>query len=101
MDTLGILCWTGVPGAALTLYAYLSADAEMAHVEAGEYGPEDAAALSRLRGIATFFLYFSVASFVVQTMLFNNGFYTAYADLIARVAMRIADLGGGSVPPVP
>lgn len=95
LDALGIFCWTGVPGAALTLYAYLSSDAEMARIEAGEYSPDDAAALSRLRSISTFFLYFSVVSFLIQTALFTRGFYNEYADLIARVVMRLADLIGG------
>ena len=95
LDALGIFCWTGVPGAALTLYAYLASDAEMAHIEAGEYSPDDAAALSRLRSISTFFLYFSVVSFIIQTTLFARGFYNDYADLIARGVMRLWDLFGG------
>lgn len=98
LDALGIFCWTGVPGAALTLYAYLASDAEMAHIEAGEYSPEDAAVLSRLRSIATFFLYFSVVSFLVQTTLFARGFYNEYADLVARVVMRLWDTFGAAPP---
>ncbi len=97
LDALGIFCWTGVPGAALTLFAYLASDAEMAHIEAGEYSPDDAAALSRLRSVSTFFLYFSVVSFIIQTTLFARGFYNDYADLIARGVMRLWDLFGGGV----
>lgn len=88
LDILGITCFTGVLGAALTLYAYLSADAEMARIEAGEYSAEAAAQLSRLRSVATTFLYFSVVSFLIQTALFQNGFYTQMVELISRVVLR-------------
>ena len=90
LDILGITCFTGVLGAALTLYAYLYADAEMAHIEAGEYSAEAAAQLSRLRSLATTFLYFSVVSFLIQTALFSNGFYTQMAELVSRVLLRAA-----------
>ena len=77
LDLLGIPCWTGVPGAILTLWAYLSADAEMARIEAGTYSGEDAARLLRLRSIATWALYFCVASFLGQAWLLSTQFYTS------------------------
>lgn len=77
LDLLGILCWTGVPGAVLTLWAYLSADAEMARIEAGTYSGEDAARLLRLRSIATWALYFCVLSFLGQAWLLSTSFYTS------------------------
>ena len=40
---LGIPCWTSVPGAVLTLWAWLSTDAELPRIEAGAYSQNDAA----------------------------------------------------------
>jgi hypothetical protein len=75
LDLLGIPCWTGVPGAALTLWAYLQADAEMARIEAGAYAGEDAARLLRLRTVSTWALYFCVVSFLVQAWLLSTPYY--------------------------
>ncbi|MEC8422981.1 MAG: hypothetical protein VX000_04340 [Myxococcota bacterium] len=94
LDLLGIPCWTGVPGAVLTLWAYLQADAEMARIDAGVYAGEDAASLLRLRSIATWSLYFCVASFLVQAWLLSTPFYAGLlgglADAIARGVARLS-----------
>lgn len=93
LDLLGIPCWTGVPGAVLTLWAYLQADAEMARIDAGVYAGEDAARLLRLRSISTWALYFCVVSFLVQAWLLSTPFYAgllgALADAIARGVARL------------
>lgn len=75
LDLLGVLCWTGVPGAALTLWAWLQADGEMARVEAGEYSSEDAASMMRLRSMSGWLLAFCVVSLLVQAMLLSTSFY--------------------------
>lgn len=77
MDLLGILCFTGVPGALLTLWAWLSADGEVPRIEAGTYLPEDAARLLQLRRIALWALVYSVASLIVQAWLLGTDFYEA------------------------
>ena len=84
LDLLGIPCWTGVPGAVLTLWAYLQADAEMARIDAGMYGGEDAARLLRLRSISTWALYFCVVSFLLQAWLLSTSFYTAMLGTLAE-----------------
>jgi hypothetical protein len=92
LDLLGILCWTGVPGAVLTLWAYLSADAEMARIEAGTYSGEDAARLLRLRSIATTALYFCVLSFLGQAWLLSTSFYTSLITTIWSAIVRVLGL---------
>jgi hypothetical protein len=84
LDLLGIPCWTGVPGAVLTLWAYLQADAEMARIDAGVYAGEDAARLLRLRSISTWALYFCVVSFLVQAWLLSTPFYTGLLGALAE-----------------
>lgn len=76
LDLLGVLCWTGVPGAAITLWAWLQADGEMARVEAGEYSSEDAAAMMRLRSMSGWLLGFCVLSLLVQAYLLTTSFYS-------------------------
>lgn len=76
LNVLGVPCWTGVPGAALTLWAWLQADGEMARVAAGEYSSEDAAALMRLRTLSGWLLGFCVLSLLVQAFLLSTSFYT-------------------------
>src|SRR5205085_2996363 len=49
LDLLGIPFWTGVPGAVLTLWAWLATDAEVARIEAGDYAHTDAARLLTVR----------------------------------------------------
>jgi hypothetical protein len=94
LDLLGVPCWTGVPGAALTLWAWLSADGEMARVEAGAYSSEDAAALMRLRLLSGWLLGFCVLSLAVQVYLLTTPFYnTLWAELLRWAA------GGGDAAP--
>ena len=93
LDLLGIPCWTGVPGAVLTLWAYLQTDAEMARIDAGVYAGEDAARLLRLRSISTWALYFCVVSFLIQAWLLSTPFYAgllgALADAISSGVSRL------------
>ncbi|MFT4975729.1 MAG: hypothetical protein ACI8S6_001622 [Myxococcota bacterium] len=82
MDLLGVLCWTGVPGAALTLWAWLQADGEMARVEAGEYSSEDAASLMRLRTLSGWLLGFCIVSLMAQAYLLTTSFYSMLFSLL-------------------
>jgi hypothetical protein len=75
LDVLGIPCWTGVPGALLTLWAWLATDAEVARIEAGDYAHEDATRLLTLRRVTFWALMLSVISLVLQTGLLSTPFY--------------------------
>jgi len=95
LDLLGIPCWTGVPGAVLTLWAYLQADAEMARIDAGMYGGEDAARLLRLRSISTWTLYFCVVSFLVQAWLLSTSLYAGFiGSVVETLVSGLARLSG-------
>lgn len=77
-NLLGIPCGVGVPGGALTLWAYLAADAELGRVEDGLYGEEDALAVQRARSWAGWALVFCVVSFVLQVFLLMSEPYQAW-----------------------
>ena len=78
LDVLAIPLWTGVPGALMTLWAWLRADAEVRQVEEGRYSDEDARELLRLRRISMVALIFVLASFAVQIWLFTKPAYTNF-----------------------
>lgn len=89
---LGIPCCTGVPGAILTMWAWLVADEQMARVENGEFGADDAATIMRLRAVARGAMVVCVVSLIIQIFLLSTPFYEALwqqvAGLIARVTGR-------------
>ncbi len=87
LDLLAIPLWTGVPGALLTLWAWLRADAEAGRFEEGRYGEEDSAALLRLRWIARAALIFIVLSFVLQIWLLSQ---PAYIELYRGLLVESA-----------
>jgi len=72
---LGIPCWTSVPGAGLTLWAWMATDAEMSRIEAGTTTPEDAAQLMELRRLATGALILCVGTLIIQIILLGTTFY--------------------------
>jgi hypothetical protein len=87
LDLLGITCFTGVPGAFLTLLAYLMADGEVAQVKAGRYpeGPS-ASRMLRLRTVSAWAMVFTILSFVAQIALFWGGFYDVfYRPVLVRL----------------
>jgi len=90
LDLLGITCFTGVPGAALTLVAYLQADAEQALVDAGRY-PSDqhVSRLRRVRRVALWLMVFTLVSLALQVVLFvGTNFYTGtLLPLVERLLM--------------
>lgn len=73
LDILGILCWTSVPGAILTLYVWLSTDTDANPEE--RHSADELAQLGRLRKIATWALIFCVASLMAQIFLLSTSFY--------------------------
>jgi hypothetical protein len=72
---LGVPCWTSVPGAVLSLWAWLSTDAELPRIEAGEYSAEDAGKLLQLRRLASGTLVLCVVTLILQIFLLNTRFY--------------------------
>ena len=76
LDVMGVLCWTGVPGAAITLWAWLQADGEMERIEKGEYSSDDAALLIQARRQASLLLAFCLLSLIFQAYLLTTSFYT-------------------------
>lgn len=88
LDLLGVTCFTGVPGALLTLWAYLSADAEQALVDAGRY-PEGAMVrrLGRLRAVALWAMVLTITLLVVQIVLFTTTDF--YGMLLLPVVDRL------------
>ena len=90
LDLLGITCFTGVPGALLTLVVYLQADAEQALVDAGRYpSPEAIARLVRIRRVALWMMVFTLISLALQVVLFvGTDFYTGTVlPLVDRLLM--------------
>ena len=90
LDLLGITCFTGVPGAILTLVAYLQADAEQALVDAGRYASErHAVRLKRIRQLALWMMVFTLVSLAIQVVLFaTTDFYTGtLLPLVERLLM--------------
>ena len=75
MNLLGVPCWTGVPGAALTLWAWLRIDGESAAIDAGAYSAEDARRLRQLRTVAAWNLGLCVLSLLLQAWLLTTSFY--------------------------
>ena len=93
LNLLAVPCCTGVPGAVLTLWAYVLADGETARIQAGQYTSEDAARLLRLQRLSTWMLYFCVVSFLAQVWLLSNASYLGYLswclELIINAFMRV------------
>lgn len=75
LNACGITCFTGVPGAALTLWAWQLAEEERARVESGALPAERGGPVGRARSAAFGMLIFVAASLVAQIFLFTQGFY--------------------------
>lgn len=75
LDGLGIFCWTTVPGAVLTIWAWLIADGQMALVEAGQLEEKDANRVILARRVAGAALAGCVLSMIMQLWLLSTNFY--------------------------
>jgi len=93
LDTIGLL-FTVIPGAAVTLWAWLSADAEAERIEAGTYDEAAAAAVVGIRNVARWAMVFVVVCLVVQATMLHRGTYdllwATLIDLASRVWDRLA-----------
>ena len=75
LNVLGIPCWTSVPGALLTLWAWLATDTDAALSSDEHMSSTDTEHLARLRKRATATLIFCVAALLVQIILLSTTFY--------------------------
>lgn len=82
LNLFGVLCWTGVPGAALTLWAWLLADAEANRALSGAFSAEDEIRVVRYRSWAAWNLGFCVLSLVLQTVMMTT---PLYEEILARL----------------
>lgn len=76
LSVLGIPCWTGVPGAALTLWAYSLADGALS--DGATAAPDELARVAALRRVAVGGLVFAGASFLVQAWLLSQPAYASF-----------------------
>lgn len=93
LDLAGLLL-TVVPGAAVTLWAWLAADDEVARMEHGGYDDAAAAAVLGLRMVARGVMLLCIACLLLQAWLLHRGFYNgAWAvllDLVSRLGAASA-----------
>ncbi|RME23828.1 MAG: hypothetical protein D6798_12700 [Deltaproteobacteria bacterium] len=93
LDLVGLL-FTVIPGAIVTLWTWLSADAEAERIEAGTYDEAAAAAVIGVRSVARWAMVFVVVCLVVQATMLHRGYYdllwATFIDLASRVWDRLA-----------
>ena len=95
LNFLGVLCFTGVPGAILTLVGWQLADEEVARAEAGVVPKEQLPRARRARDFAFGQLVFVVLSLTAQVALFTLGVYDAlFEAVVALFGGVFGGLGG-------
>ena len=82
LDGLGLLCWTTVPGALLTIWAWLAADELMALVDADQVDEPDAGRERSDRRVAGLALGLTALSMILQLWLLSTDFYRVIFGLI-------------------
>ena len=76
LNVLGIPCWTSVPGAILTLWAWFATDPENVALDAAGMAPAERDRLHRLRRRAHATLAVCVAALILQIILLSTAFYS-------------------------
>ena len=76
LNVLGIPCWTSVPGAVLTLWAWFATDPENVELNAAGMTPEERDWLQRLRRRANATLALCIAALILQIILLSTAFYS-------------------------
>ncbi len=90
LDLLAIPCFTGVPGAVLTLWAYLLTEGEVALVHAGRYASDvEAARLLRLRRLTVWAMVYTIISFIVQILFFVTSVYDLLLMQVNELLQRM------------
>ncbi len=85
LNLFGIFCFTGVPGAILSLVAWQLADEEVARAEAGVLPKEQLPRARRARNFAFGQLTFVMLSLAAQLVLFSAGVYDALFEAAVGV----------------
>jgi len=85
LNLLGITCFTGVPGAALTLWAWSRADDEMARVANGALPAERATEVAALRNHCFGWMVFATMSLAAQLLLIGTGSYGPLFSLLGSL----------------
>ncbi|MCB9780346.1 MAG: hypothetical protein H6742_17410 [Alphaproteobacteria bacterium] len=88
LDVAGLLL-TVVPGAIVTVWAWLSADAEVARIEAGTYDEKAVAAVVGVRNVARAAMVFCVLCLVGQAWALHNGYYDAVWATLYELTMGV------------
>ena len=90
LDIVGLL-FTVIPGAAVTLWAWLSADAEAERIEAGTYDEVAAAAVVGIRNLARWAMVFVVVCLIAQATMLHHGTYDLLWSTLIALASRVWD----------
>jgi hypothetical protein len=85
LNLFGFACFTSVPGAFLTLWAWQLAEEEVARVESGALPAERGASVRAARGYAFGMLVFVCFSLLGQIVLYSLGLYDAYAQVLLQL----------------
>jgi hypothetical protein len=85
LNLLGVTCFTGVPGAALTIWCWHLCEEELQRIEVGVTPAERRPAVRRLRAASFAMLLFAAASLAFQLFLFWIGFYEAVLIMLAAI----------------
>jgi hypothetical protein len=95
LDALTLPCWTGLPGAVLTLIVYSAADAELPRVDAGQIDPASGERIRRVRRVSMVALTLLIFSLGLQWFLLK---YTVYGQLYQQVAVELWERIGSLLP---
>ncbi len=90
-DVVGLL-FTVVPGAVLTLWAWLAADTEAARIEAGSPDEAAVAAVLGLRSVARSAMMLTAACLLLQAWLLHNGYYSVIWGQMQDAVVRLLAL---------
>ena len=93
LDILGLLCWTSVPGAIMTLWVWMATDTDVAHIEAGTYTEAEAAELLQLRRYAAMALVLCVICLIVQIALLSTSFYARFWGSLSVALHHLLSIG--------
>lgn len=89
LDVLGLLV-TVVPGAVMTLWAWLAADGEVARIEAGgAYDEQAAAAVLGMRNLARWAMIFCVVCLLGQAWALHHGLYNMVWAVLLETVLGI------------
>lgn len=99
LSFLGPFCFTGVPGAAVALWAWYRADEELERLEAGALDAARHEDVHTTRRAAFRGVLLAGVMLAVQLVLFGAGVYDRLAEAFLGGLGTLLQLGGAPVPP--